>query len=900
MNRPPRLAESILSALLPRSERDEVVGDLSEAYRRRSVTSGPAATFWYWRQVVLVPGWFLASAVGSVRFDAAEFRRTLRALTRAPGFTIVAVLSLGLGVGATTAIAGALYSLLFVSLPVDRPDELTMVYHTWPERWQGSQYGSSSSEDPRDGARVASNISWPAFETLNRTVEDDVGLSAYAFVREMSVVSGDGPAVAAGGMLVSGDYFRTLRLETEMGRTLNEADDRVGSAPVVVLSHSFWSRAFGADPSALGTTVLLNGEPFEIVGVAEEGYVGLSPGGFFGPSDLILPITWHDTFLSMGLRDGETLRTAAQTHWVRLIARVPRGLDADVVSRGWTATLAEHMVEAGVIAEADAGDMQIRFLEGKRGLDSLRRDTRGPLWILSAAVVLVLLIACANLTTLLLARGAARAQELALRRAIGASRWELARPQVVESLLLGAAGGALGLLIALRGGPLIVASLTGGAGAATIENEVSWRLVAAATVGALFAAGLSGWIPAVRTMRTEPGEHLGTRSQGGVAHRFRLGRALITAQIAVSVPLVVGAGLFLETLGNIVAIDPGFDAEGLVVFRVDATLVTKDRDEQRMMYERILAELRETSGVRSAAIVENVPVSGWQSDTRVELGGERPMMDMNAVSPAFFETMGIRLLSGRRLTDADGGDAPDVVLVNQSAERDLFRGNALGRDFRISGGRQVEIVGVVSDTKYSGLKDAVEPAFFDPWVQRPGGLFSVHYVVRTDGPPMALEPAIRRLVAGVNSGLPVIALRSQRDEIEAQAARERVFARLLTVFGAFALLLSSIGLHGLMSFSVSQRTSEMGVRLALGAAPVSIVTMIMRQVLLLTGIGLGLGILVSLQVGPVVRSMLFGVEPDDGLTIFLASAIMAGVALLAGSIPAVRASRVDPLESLSP
>jgi predicted permease len=897
---PPRLAEALLGLLLPRSRRDEVLGDLAESYRSRAERSRVRATLWYSTQVPLVPGWFLVSAIAAVRFDAAELRRTIRTLARTPGFTIVAILSLGLGIGATTAISGALYSLLFVTLPVDRPDEITMVYHTWPERWQRIQYGSSSSEDPLDGARVASNVSWPAFETLKRTVSDDIGLSAYAFVREMSVVFGDAPALAVGGMLVSGDYFRTLKLETEIGRPLNEADDRVGSAPVVVLSHSFWSRTLGGDPSVLGTTVLLNGSAFEIVGVAKKGYVGLSPGGFFGPSDVIVPITWHDAFVSIRLRDDETLRTARQTHWIRLIARVPRSLDANAISRGWTATLAAHMVEAGVIAEADAGDMQLRFLDGKRGLDSLRRDTRRPLWILSAAVVLVLLIACANLTTLLLARGAVRTQELALRRALGASRWELARPQVVESLLLGATGGALGLLIALQGGPLIVASLTGGAGAAAVEYQMSWPLVLAAVVGALFAATLSGWIPAVRMMRTEPVEHLGTRGQGGVAHRFRLGRALIIAQIAVSVPLVVGAGLFLETLGNIVAIDPGFDPDGVVVFRVDATLVTRNRDEQKMMYERILTELRETPGVRSAAIAENIPVSGWQSNTRVEVGGERPMMDMNAVSPAFFETMHIRLLSGRRFTETDAANAPDVVLVNQTAERTLFDGNALGRDFRISGGRRVEIVGVVSDIKYSGLKDAVEPAFFDPWVQRPGGLFSVHYAVRTDGAPLALAPTIRRLVAGVDSGLPVIGLRSQRDEIEAQAERERVFARLLTAFGAFAVLLSCIGLHGLMSFSVSQRTSEMGVRLALGAAPASIVTMILRQVLMLTGVGLGLGILVSLQVGPVVRSMLFDIEPDDRATILLASAVMASVALLAGSIPAVRASRVDPLESLSP
>lgn len=899
MRRPPRFAELLLGRLLPRADREEVLGDLAESYRRRAARAPWAATPWYWLQVVLVPAWLWGAGVTRMRIDVPEVRRTVRSLAKSPGFTVVAVLSLGLGIGATTAISGAVRALLLVTLPVEGPDEMSLVYHTWPEEWERSQYGSSSAVDPEDGSQVASNISWPAYEVLKASVGPEVGLSAYSFVREMSVVFGDAPARVAGGMLVSGDYFTTLKLGMHLGRPLNPADDRPGARPVAVLAHHHWTRAFGADPAVVGETVHLNGEAFEIVGVARKGYVGLSPGGFFGPGDFIVPITNHNTFLNMRVREGETLRTAALIHWVRLIARIPADVDRVALSRAWSSVLAAHMAEAGVIAAGDVADMQIRPMEGRRGLDSLRQTTQGPLGMLSAVVAVVLLIACANLTTLLLARGAARADELALRRAIGASRWELARPQIVESLLLAGAGGVLGVVIALEGGPLIVSSLTRGAGTAASSYELNGALIWPAVVASLLAAGLSAWVPALRMMRTEPSRHLGVRSRGA-GRRFGLGRALISAQIAISVPLIVGAGLFLRTLGNLVDIDPGFSAEDVVVFRVDAAFVTEDRERQQQLYENILADLEALPEVRSASVVENVLVSGWESNSVATVEGEERQIDMNAVSPGFFETMDVELRSGRLLTASDRAGTPQVVVVNETAERELFDGRALGRRFTVGSSREVHVVGVVEDTKYSGLKEEVEPGFFDSWLQREGGLYSVHYAIRSPLSASQLEPMIRQIVSSASPGLPVAALRAQAEHLDRQASRERVFAQLLTGFGAFALLLACIGLHGLMSFAVSQRRAEMGVRLALGATPQSIVRMVLSQVYRLTGIGIIVGLIIALQVTPLIRSMLFGVEPIDAVTLVASVAVMAAVALIAGSVPAIRASRVDPLQSLSP
>lgn len=901
MKRPPRWAEALLAVLLPRDDREEMLGDLAEAYGRRAERSPMAARLWYLGQLLFLPGWLMMGALRALRFDPGEVRRTVRGLARTPGFTIVAVLSLGLGIGATTAIYGAMRALLFVTLPVEEPEQLSLVYHTWPDSWNGRQSGSDSSLDPYDGRRAASNISWPAFAELRDARPDGVELSAYAFIRELSLVRGNEPAIAPAAMMVSGSYFQTLRLPPHSGRMLTPADDQLGAAPVAVVSHSFWQRAFGSNTDVVGQTVRLNGRPFEIVGIMKRGYVGLSPGGFFGASDVVVPMAHAATFVDFPIREGEDVLTSRMNHWVRVVARVEEGLDwRRDVAASWTDVLSAHMVEAGVVAEGDGADVEVRMLDGRRGLDELRTETEGPLRILGSTVALVLLIACANLTTLLLARGVARSEELALRRALGASRWELARPQLVESLLLGALGGTLGFFVALEGGPLLVSSLTGGEGAAAVRYDVSWPLIASATLAALLAAGLTGWAPAARMMRTEPNDHLGVRGKGASGKSMRLGRALIAVQIAISVPLVVGAGLFLQTLGNIVSIDPGFRPEGIVAFRVDASLVTKDDAEQNTIYQRILDEVNGLSGVASASIVGNVLVSGWRSNSRVHIDGETPMMDFNAVSPAFLETMGIPLRSGRFIEETDGADAPHVVVVNETAERQLFGGSAIGRTFSVGGRRPVEIVGVVADTKYSDLREEINPSFYDSWVQRPDGLYATHYVMRSNQPAATLEREVRDIVSGIDRGLPVSAFRTQSDDVINQALRERVFARLLTSFGLFGILLSCIGLYGLMSFSVSQRMSEMGVRLALGAAPESIVGLVLKQVAGLAALGLGIGVLASLQVGPLIEAMLFGVESNDGGTIVAATLLMFGVALLAGGIPARRASKVDPMVSLQP
>ena len=671
MSRPPRLAERLLGAILPDDDRDEILGDLAEAYMGRARRGRGTAVFWYWTQVLMVPAWLGMSALRGLRPEPAELKRTIRGLIRNPGFTLVAVLSLGLGIGATTAISGALHSLLFVALPVEDPGEISLVYHTWPERWEGGQYFSGQATDPTDGATTNSNVSYPVFVALRRQAPEGIDLAGFAFVRELSVVVGDAPALAARAMLVSGEFFSTLDLPMSAGRPLTLADEDPASRNVVI-TYSYWQQAFGGSPGVVGSDVLLNGRPFQIVGVGPRGFMGLSPGGFFGTAEVIAPLHQAPEFVRIPEQDGETAMTRTDVHWVRLISRTPGGRTPESLRQTLNGVVQAEMVQAGVVTADVATDVDLRFLEGRRGLDSLRDDVQGPLRILTVVVILVLLIACANLTTLLLARGELRTAELALRRAVGASRWDLARPQLLESLLLGSLGGLIGFFSALAGGPLVVSALMGGRISAAYETN--WVLIASAAVGGLVAAALSGWLPAARMMRADPARQLGTRSQGGGAGRFKLGRTLVTFQIAVSVPLVVGAGLFLRTLGNLGSVELGFDPEGVVAFGVDAAHATSDRGEQRVLYQRILDDLEELPGVESAALVENVLVSGWQSNSNADVDGAEVILDMNAVSPGFFRTMRVDLLSGRGIEPSDVPDGTRVVVVNETAERTVFGG----------------------------------------------------------------------------------------------------------------------------------------------------------------------------------------------------------------------------------
>jgi predicted permease len=894
---PPRLAEAILSQSLPPHRREEILGDMAETYARRVERTGSlGARLWYWRHAFGIPG-RLAWRRTKGSISGNELRHATRSLLRSPGFVAVAVLSLALGIGANTAIFSIVRSVLFTPLAVDHPEELRLVYYERPKVRDISQYSSSQDIDPVSGAQINSNYSFPIYERMRAAAEPGVELLGFNFVPRIAVVIDGRPATSAAGMLASGDFFATLRPQVVSGRPFDEDDDRPDAPHVVVISYSFWQRAFGGDPATVGSVVRINGAPFEVVGVTGPGFNGLSPGGFFAPTDIIAPFAAQEAFAPRWRSDTGSMRTSDAIYWVRMIARLSAGASAAPLEEALSEPLRQAMLDSGVLEDPEQVDQaKVHFIDGSRGLDSLRQEVRRPLALLAGVVAAVLLIACVNLASLMLARGSARQHEIAVRRALGAGRLRLVRQLLLESLLLAAAGGVLGLLLAIWAGPALTAALTASLGRVALRFQIDWKLLLVVATVSLLAAVLSGVLPALRLTRRGAQDQLRTRAFGDGGGRLTLGRVLIGAQIAASIPLIVGAGLFLRTLGNLGAVDLGFNPDDLVIFRIDTTTVTEDPARSAAILEQVRRELSELPGVRGVTSIENALMMGWVSNTRVTIDGEPHGMYMNAVGPDFFDTMGIPVRAGRALRSTDDADAPRVVVINETAQRELFGGNALGRGFSI-GDEHYEVVGVVADAHYESVRSEVVPTFYDPYQQR--GMRAAFFLVRTPTPAAQLERSILDVVARADPGLPVDSLVSQTQQIAASTGRERIFARLLVLFGGFALLVASIGLYGVTSFAVSRRRPELGVRLALGARPAQILWLVLRSVLVVALVGLAVGALAARLVSPVVDSMVYGIEPTDIWTLLGAALVMLAVAVAAGWLPALRAARTDALIVLS-
>ncbi|MGH7469555.1 MAG: ADOP family duplicated permease [Longimicrobiales bacterium] len=761
-----------------------------------------------------------------------------------------------------------------------------------------SQIGSSSYLDRATGASYRTNFSYPIYRAL-RAAAGETQLFAFAFLRGVSVGIGNQPAQLTGGLLADGRYFSGLRPGMTLGRPLTDADDRADAPLVAVLSHSFWQRALGGDPQVVGRTIRVNGEPAQIVGVTAPGFDGVSRGGFFPVTGITLPLAAQPRVYARWSSAGESLFAADRVFWLRIMARV---VDRDGIS-----TLTQSLTGAlrtfpSPASESTAHPPSLVLAPGARGPQPVTGDTAKFLWLLMSVVGAVLLIACVNLASLMLARGVAREREMAVRRALGSGRARLVRQTLLEGLVLAAAGTATGMLLVVWGQGLLGSMLTRGLGSGAFGtlpiqprlDPVVLGLSAALCIGATLLFGL---LPALRLSSLDPASFLKHRVAGGSGSKLTMGRVLIAVQIAVSVPLVVGATLLLRTVANLNAVELGFDPRGLVMFQLDPSYTRVPEEQQHALYTTLLERLRAIPGVRSVTLVENALMSGLTSNTHVTVNGQRHNLYMNAVGPDFVETMGMRLIAGRMPGRADVPGLPTVGAVNETAVRELFGGaSPMGRTIR-RGERETQIVGVVSDSRYDRQRAPLRPTLYDGALQRPG--YGGHNIVlRTNVTPARLEPAIRRAVADVNADLPVPELRTQLAQIARTSARERMFTQLLTIFGAFALLLASIGLHGVTAYSVSRRTAEIGVRVALGARPTQVLWLVLRQVALLALAGLALGIPAALAAGPLMSSLLFGVAPAELTVLATGTIVMIAVALAAGAQPALRAVRLDPLTAL--
>jgi putative ABC transport system permease protein len=823
-----------------------------------------------------------------------DLRLAARALRRNPGFAFVVVLTLGLGIGANAAIFSLLDQVLLRSLPVKDPARLVLV------SGPGSRSGRMSSH-----TNEVAPLSEPMLRALRERNRVFEGIAAF-YLTTVHVGVGRETAEAS-AEIVTGDYFRVLGVGPAVGRVLGPSDDVTpGGHPVVVLSHAYWMRRFGGDPSVVGRPVQVNGQPMTVVGVTARGFQGLEVGrsaDVFAPAAMKASLTpgWD------GLGDW-------RSYWLHAIARLAPGFTPVSAHAQLDVIYAQALQEdAKHLKSVRSKESMQRFLTkklallpGGRGTSGLRSRFSAPLIVLMGMVGLVLLIACANVANLLLARSAARQRDIAVRLAVGAGRGHLVRQLLVESGLLGLLGAAAGVGVAAVTTRVLLRSLPLN-GAPALSAAVDARVALFALGAGLVTTLLFGLAPALSSTRPALASALraGSGRVTGAPARFRKG--LVVAQVALSLLLLIGAGLFVRSLKNLLALDPGFSPERLTAFTVDPSLSGMDAERSQAFLVRLRESLAALPGVTGASMARVGVLSGDDDSSTVKVEGyeAKEQEDMNPrvnqVGVGFFETLGMRLVQGREFDARDTAGSPKVAVVNEAFARYFYKtASPIGR--RIAWGRnekgfEVEIVGVVRDAKESGLRDITPRFVYTPLTQAelPG---SATYYVRSAGAPATVASAIRSAVTREDAAVPVTDMKTMERQVDESLFTERLVAGLSAAFGLLATLLAAVGLYGVTSWSVARRTQEIGLRMALGAERKTILKLILGEVGLLTGIGIGFGLPAAIVLGLLVRSQLFGVSSADPLTLLVSTLTLSLVTLAAGFLPARRAMSVEPLVAL--
>lgn len=831
-----------------------------------------------------------------------DVRYGARALWRTPVFSLSVALTLALGIGANTAIFTLVDRVLLRSLPVENPEELVML-------GSGPQIGMVSSDGPPE--RSSDLFSAPLYRDLRANGDVFSGLAA---VGSYPVVTYLGSATPVRGqqleradaLLVSGNFFDVLEARALIGRALTPDDDLApGGHPVVVLSHGFWSRRFGGDPQVLGRSLRVGGVDYAIVGVLGPELRGISVGY---DTDLWIPLAMQPqlTRESSFLDDRNLM-------WLRLIGRLRSGVTAEL-ALARTNDLFRRLVaeEAGPGMSAETGQaiarLETQLVSFASGLSRLRLRWEKPILVLMAVVGLVLLAACANVGNLLLARGASRQRELALRLALGSGRLRLVRQLLTESVMLAALGAALALIVA-RWTIRFLLGILSSRGAAALDTGLDGRTLLFTMGVATLAVVLFGVLPAVRATRVDilPAIRRASTTSAGAGAGWGLRRALVVFQVAVSLCLLVGAGLLLRSLDNLRSQDMGFRADRVLLVEIDPQGGGYQVERLQDVYRELLERIGALPDVSAASLSLYGLLSEARRFDAVSVDGyaAQPDEDVDAqtlfVTPRYFDTIGVPLVAGRPFDDRDRAEAPNVAIVTESFARHFFGGQlAVGRRFGIDGpqsSRAIEVVGTVRDLKPTDLRAPPPRLFYVPAAQVPGGyLRSVEVRCRID--PAVLEPRVRQLIAEVAPDLPVVGVTPLATRVDASLRDERVLSQLTGLFGVLALLLAAVGLHGVLAYGVTQRTSEIGIRLALGAEEGQVLWMVLREAVAWVGIGAAIGLAATLALGRLISSLLFGLDPVDPATILAATGTLGAVACAAAYWPARRAAKLDPLTAL--
>ncbi|HMV82224.1 MAG TPA: ABC transporter permease [Blastocatellia bacterium] len=851
-----------------------------------------------------------------------------RMLLKNKGFTIVAVISLALGIGANTAQFSLVDTVLLRMLPVTEPERLVLfeweagnAFRTGGMR--GTFVGGAA------GRRSASIFTHTMIQTLQQaraqagqTPMSD--LFAFAPLYEMTALVNDQAEVVR-GQGVSGGYYNGLGVQPILGRTINDADDNAASSPVVVISHKYWQERFAASPTVIGQQLKLNNTSFTIIGVTPVGFRGTLQVG--QNPEVTVPLNFEPVLLG----DNSALKRKENRElwWVHLMGRLKPGASFDQARESLNATFQATALQMMPPPRKDSDPVKIESKDypnlkaqmGGRGLLEIRKIYSRTIYGLFAVVVAVLLIACANVANLLLARAALRGPEISVRLAVGAGRWRLIRQLLTESVLLAAIGGVAGILVAYWGKSALAALATRNTDflPVGVEPSLSWRVLAFTAGVSLLTGIVFGLAPAWRATKADVSGALkqGRRSSGGVS---KLSKGLIVAQVALSLLLLFGAGLFIRTLNNLQKVNLGFNQENLLTFSVDPRQGGYKDERLTQFYQQLSERLDALPGVQSATFASVPLISQFTWNTDILLPGESEktagdhIANRQAVRENYFSTMQIPLLLGRGFTTQDTPQSPKVAIVNQDFVRKFFPNNdALGKRVREREEKdEVEIVGIVADHKYSSQREEIEPLMYTHWRQASDSFGGMYFALRTNSEPTAFTAAARQTVRDLDVSLPVTEVRSQKSRSEETLSQERLYARLLSFFGLLALVLAAIGLSGVLAYSVAQRTNEIGIRMALGAQATDVLQMVIRQGLKLVVLGLAVGAGIAYALKRLMASQyfgkrdwqrqmveqLYGVRSFDPLLFASITGLLLLVALLACWLPARRAARVDPLDAL--
>jgi predicted permease len=842
---------------------------------------------------------------------AQDLRYALRAMASNRVFTLLAVLSLALGIGANTAIFSFMDAILLQSLPVRDPESLVVLKFQRPRAPKGAPRGVRFDGNVRihitsggsyDGKYSA--FPYPAFELFQERPDLFSSVFGYHGMPETHLIV-NREATLGDCVYVSGDFFSGLGTPASAGRMIGREDDRPGAPPAAVISAGFAQQWYSGPNDALGKTVTVNGQSFTVVGITPPSFYGVNPE--WSPK-VYVPL--HSYLLTQPRRfteDGK-LFSQTSTYWLDVMARLKPGVTREQAQAALDPVFAEYFRQ---YSGATADRARMIVMQGAGGLDSLRHDYSQPLWVLMAMVGLILAIACANIANLLLARGAARRREIAVRLSVGASRLRVIRQLLTESILLSLTGGALGLLFAWWGVQTLTALLSTGREDFTLRAGLNWPVLAV-TFALAFATGIVfGLAPAWQSTRVDVFPALReTRSSPGTPRRWwlpvTLGQALIVVQITLSLLLLIGAGLFVKTLSKLQSLDLGFNRENLLVLQINTQQAGYQGPASVGFHETLRQRFATIPGVRNATLAAEGQLDGGTWSLGFTVPGSRTEVDTGSpvlpVGPDYLTTMQIPILLGRDISVADGQRIPIAAVISESfAKKHFGTDNPVGRriSMHYDGDQQLEIVGVAKDARYGNLKDDPQAMLYVDYRHTDGFLIGViRVVLRTTGEPTRVANAAREILRQTDPGVPMGLISTQTAEIDSTINQEIIFARLCTAFAVLALLIACVGLYGTTAYNVARRTSEIGIRMALGAQRGTVLAMVLREVLALGLAGFAVGIPIALGASKLLASFLFRLQPNDPATIGGAIVILLAAALLAAYGPAQRASRIDPMTAL--